>query len=65
MTRSTPGLKRGPTRVRTRASVAIVETNDSNALRLWLLKRNDAIDIQTVPVFDDDEARKLVRQALG
>jgi len=47
------------------AGVAIVETNDANALTLWLLKWNDAIDIQTAPVFDDAEARKLIRQALG
>jgi hypothetical protein len=40
-------------------------TNDANALTLWLLKWNDAIDIQTAPVFDDAEARKLIRQALG
>jgi Domain of unknown function (DUF3303) len=45
--------------------VAIVETDDPSALTLWLLKWNDAIDIQTVPVFDDDEARKVGRKALG
>ena len=44
--------------------VAIVETNDPNALAAWPLKRNHSIDIQSIPVFDDDKARAVGRQAL-
>ncbi len=45
--------------------VAIVETNDPNELKAWLLKWNDTINIQSVPVLDDNEARKLGRKALS
>ena len=45
--------------------VAIVETGDPNALKSWLLKWNNIVDIQSVPVLDDREARELGRQALG
>ena len=44
--------------------VAIVETDDPNALTAWLLKWNGAIDIDATPVLDDDEARAVGREAL-
>ena len=44
--------------------VAIVETDDPNDLNRWLLKWNHMVDIQSVPVLDDKETRKIGRQAL-
>ena len=45
--------------------VAIVESNNPNALAAWLLTWNNTIDIQSVPVFDDNQARSVGRQALS
>lgn len=45
--------------------VAIVETDDPDDLGKWLLQWNSMCDVETVPVLDDDEARKLGRQVLG
>lgn len=44
---------------------AIAETDDPEALAAWLLKWNAIIDIQSVPVLDDEETRKVGRRALG
>jgi hypothetical protein len=41
---------------------AIAETDDPNALSAWLLNWNGIIDVQSVPVLDDNEARELGRQ---
>lgn len=45
--------------------VAIVETDDPRALSMWLLNWNGMIDIEAVPVFDDEEARAMGREFLG
>lgn len=45
--------------------VAIVDTQDQDALATWLLKWNDMVDIEAVPVVGDREARELGRKALG
>jgi len=45
--------------------VAICEATDSKALAAWALNWNSALDIQTVPVLDDDEARAVGRSKLG
>ena len=45
--------------------VAIAETDDPKALSAWLLHWNDVIDVQSVPVLDDNEARELGREAIG
>lgn len=45
--------------------VAIVETDDPDVLTAWLIKWNGMVDIESVPVLDDNEARELGRQVLG
>jgi hypothetical protein len=45
--------------------VAIVETDDPKALSKWLLHWNGIIDIEAVPVFDDEETRAMGREFLG
>ncbi len=45
--------------------VAIVETDDPDDLMAWLLQWNDMVDIETTPVLDDDEARKLGRKTIA
>ncbi len=45
--------------------VAIAETDDPKALSAWLLHWNDVIDVQSVPVLDDNEARELGRQEIA
>ena len=45
--------------------VAIVETDDPDALTTWLLNWNNTIDIETTPVLDDQEARSLARQTVA
>ncbi len=42
--------------------VAIAETDDPKALTEWLLNWNGVIDVQSVPVLDDNEARELGRR---
>jgi len=44
---------------------AIAETDDPEALAAWLLKWNAIVDIQSVPVLDDQDTRKVGRRALG
>jgi hypothetical protein len=41
--------------------VAIVETDDPKALSKWLLNWNGMIDIEAIPVFDDEETKVLGR----
>ncbi len=45
--------------------VAIAETDDPKALSEWLLNWNSVIDVQSVPVLDDNETRELGRQREG
>jgi hypothetical protein len=45
--------------------VAIVETDDPMVLSKWLLNWNKFIDIEAIPVFDDDEARAIGRDFEG
>ncbi len=45
--------------------VAIAETDDPKALSNWLLNWNGVIDVQSVPVLDDNETRELGRQREG
>ena len=45
--------------------VAIVETDDPMALSKWLLNWNKFIDIEAIPVFDDEEARAIGRNFEG
>jgi Domain of unknown function (DUF3303) len=39
--------------------VAICETADAQALGAWALNWNGVLDIETVPVLDDDETRAV------
>ena len=45
--------------------VAIVETDDPKALSKWVLNWNSIIDLEAIPVFDDDETREIGREFLG
>lgn len=45
--------------------VAIVETDDPNALSAWLLNWNGMCDIETTPVLDDDETRAIGRKSVA
>lgn len=45
--------------------VAIVETVDPAALSRWLLHWNGIMDIEAIPVFDDEETRAIGRDFLG
>lgn len=45
--------------------VAIVETDDPDALSAWLLQWNDMCDIEAAPVLDDQETRALGRKTLA
>jgi hypothetical protein len=45
--------------------VAIAETDDPKALTKWLLNWNSVIDIEAVPVLDDEETRALGREFTG
>jgi hypothetical protein len=44
--------------------VAIVETEDINAINSWLLKWNHIVDASATPVLDDEETRETGR-AIG
>ncbi len=45
--------------------VAIAETDDPKAISAWLLNSNGVIDVQSVPVLDDNETREIGRQMEG
>ncbi len=45
--------------------VAIAETDDPKKLSAWLLNWNGVMDLQSVPVLDDNEAREIGRQLVG
>ena len=45
--------------------VAIVETDDFKKLSKWLLNWNNTIDMEAIPVVEDEEARALGREFLG
>ena len=45
--------------------VAIAETDDPKALAKWLLHWNEAIDLESTPVLDDEETRAVGRSIDG
>ena len=45
--------------------VAIVETDDPDALSTWLIQWNDMVDIDATPVLDDQETRALGRKTIA
>ncbi len=45
--------------------VAFAETDDPKALSAWLLNWNGVIDVQSVPVLDDNETREIGSQVEG
>lgn len=45
--------------------VAICETADPLALAAWALNWNNVLDVETVPVLDDDEARAAGKKKFG
>lgn len=45
--------------------VAIVESDDTEALAEWLLQWNHMVDVETTPVLDDQEARAVGRKTLA
>ena len=45
--------------------VAIFETDDPQAIAAWVLKWNDVLDLEVVPVLDDDEAREVAKAKFG
>lgn len=45
--------------------VAICESNDANAVASWALNWNNALDVATVVVLDDEEARAVGKQKLA
>jgi len=45
--------------------VAICESDDAQALASWALNWNNALDVQTVLVLDDEEARAVGRKKLA
>ncbi len=44
------------------SGVAIIETSDPEAIASWLLNWNGVIDVDAVPVLDDQETRALGRK---
>ena len=44
--------------------VAIVDTDDAEALSKWLMNWHSVADYDTVPVLNDEEAHALCRQAV-
>jgi len=45
--------------------VAIFESDDPQAIAHWVLNWNAVLDIEVVPVLDDDEARAVGRKKFG
>ena len=45
--------------------VAICEADDAQALAAWALNWNGALDLETVPVLDDDEVRAVGKKKFG
>ena len=45
--------------------VGICETDDAEALSLWLMKWHAVCDFEMVPVLDDEEAHKVAKEAAG
>ena len=42
--------------------VAIVESDDAQAIASWALNWNSSLDIEVTPVLDDEEAREVGRK---
>jgi hypothetical protein len=42
--------------------VAIVESDDAQAIASWALNWNSSLDIEVAPVLDDEEAREVGRK---
>jgi hypothetical protein len=47
------------------AGVAICESDDAQAIASWALNWNNVLDVQTVVVLDDEEARAVGRNKLA
>jgi hypothetical protein len=45
--------------------VAIVETDDAQAIASWILNWNGILDVEVAPVVDDDEARAIGKKKFG
>ena len=45
--------------------VAICESSDLGAVNLWALNWNNALDLEIVPVLDDDEAKAVAKKKFG
>ena len=45
--------------------VAICESDDAQALASWALNWNNALDVKTVVVLDDEEARAVGKQKIA
>ena len=47
------------------SGLAICESSDAAAVHAWAFNWNKLLDVDVVPVLDDDECRALVRAKLG
>ena len=47
------------------AGVAIVESDDAQAVASWALNWNSALDVETVVVLDDEEARAVGKKKIA
>lgn len=47
------------------SGLAICESNDAAAVHAWAFNWNKILDVDIVPVLDDDECRATVRAKLG
>lgn len=45
--------------------VAICETDDAQAVAAWAMNWNGVLDLEVVPVLDDDEARAVAKKKFG
>jgi hypothetical protein len=45
--------------------VAICESDDAEAVAAWALNWNGVLDLEVVPVLDDDEAKALGKKKFG
>ena len=45
--------------------VAICESDDAQAVAAWALNWNGVLDLEAVPVLDDDEVRTVAKQKFG
>ena len=45
--------------------VAIIETDDAQAIASWILNWNGILDVEVTPVVDDEEARAIGKKKFG